>query len=84
MEMDLVIRIWFFVRDLHNHIADPHFQQFSGKAYASSFTVYRGQELLQTHFNQMFKTKDGLLSFNNFLSTCLNQEVSIIFAESNL
>ncbi|CAF1103261.1 unnamed protein product [Rotaria sp. Silwood1] len=34
-------------------------------------------------FNELVKTTGGLLSFNNFLSTSLDREVSLAFAESN-
>jgi hypothetical protein len=48
-----------------------------------TLTIYRGQGFSQTDFDQLKKTQGGLLSFNNFLSTSLNQEISLAFAESN-
>jgi hypothetical protein len=79
MEVDLIIKMGFFVQDLHNHIAALH----GGQDHTSSFTVYRGQGLSQTDFEQLMKTKGGLLSFNNFLLTILDRAVSFAFAESN-
>ncbi|CAF2644176.1 unnamed protein product [Rotaria sp. Silwood2] len=73
----------FFLQDLHKKIADLHAQQFAGYAHPNSFTVYRGQGLLQRHFDQMVKIKCRLLSFNNFLSTSLDREVSLAFARNN-
>jgi tetratricopeptide (TPR) repeat protein len=83
MEVDLIIRMGFFIRDLHNHIAELHTEQYGGQNHSDSFIVYRGQGLSQTDFNQLMETKGGLMSFNNFLSTSRNQQVSLAFAESN-
>jgi tetratricopeptide (TPR) repeat protein len=83
MEVDLIIKMGFFVRDLHNHIAMLHSKQYGGHHGSDSFTVYRGQGLSQTDFDELMKTKGGLMSFNNFLSTSLDRAVSLAFAESN-
>jgi tetratricopeptide (TPR) repeat protein len=80
MEVDLIIKMGFFVRDLHNHIATLYSEQYGGKNHSDSFTVYRGQGLSQKDFDQLMKTKGGLLSFNNFLSTSKNGDVSLGFA----
>jgi tetratricopeptide (TPR) repeat protein len=83
MEVDLIIKMGFFVRDLHKHIAKLHTEQYGGHHGSDSFMVYRGQGLSQTDFDQLKKTQGGLLSFNNFLSTSLDRQVSRAFAESN-
>ena len=83
MEVDLIIKIGFFVRDLHQHLVILHSEQYDGHHHLNTFTVYRGQGLSQTHFDQLMQTKDGLMSFNNFLSTSLDQSVSFAFADSN-
>ena len=83
MDVDLIIKMGFFLRDLHQHITVLHFEQYGGQNQSSSFIVYRGQGLSQADFEQLRKTKGGLLSFNNFLSTSLDQAVSFAFAESN-
>jgi tetratricopeptide (TPR) repeat protein len=84
MEVDLIIKMGFFVQDLHNHIATLHAEQYGGHHHHSdSFIVYRGQGLSQTDFDQLMKTKGGLMSFNNFLSTSLDRAVSFTFADSN-
>jgi hypothetical protein len=53
MNVDIIIKMGFFI-DHHS---------------ANSFTVYRGQDMSKVDFEQMVKTKGGLISFNNFLST---------------
>ncbi len=82
MEVNLITTMGFFVRDLHEHIAALHSQQYGGHNHSDSFTVYRGQGLSQTDFNQLQTTQGGLLAFNNFLSTSLDRAVSLAFAES--
>jgi tetratricopeptide (TPR) repeat protein len=82
MEVNLITTMGFFVRDLHEHIAALHSKQYGGHHHSDSFTVYRGQGLSQTDFNQLQTTHGGLLAFNNFLSTSLDRAVSLAFAES--
>jgi tetratricopeptide (TPR) repeat protein len=84
MEVDLIIKMGFFVRDLHNHIAVLHSEQYNELNQSNSFTLYRGQGLSPTDFDQLMKTKGGLMSFNNFLSTSRNRAVSFAFAASNV
>jgi len=83
MEVDLIIQMGFFIRDLHKHIDELHSAQFGKERHSSSFTVFRGQGLSQTDFHQLMKTEHGLISFNNFLSTSYDQTVAFAFAESN-
>lgn len=80
MEVDIIIKAGFFIRDLHRHIARLHSEQ----NHAASFVVYRGQGLSQTDFDQLMKTIGGLLSFNNFLSTSKNRQVSLKFAHDTM
>ncbi|CAF3096501.1 unnamed protein product [Rotaria socialis] len=82
MEIDLIIRMGFFIRDLHGAIFKLHRKQYVEQANMTSFTTFRGQGLSKTDFDKMFKTQGGLLSFNNFLSTSKNREISLEFAQS--
>jgi hypothetical protein len=50
-------------------IENLHKAQFSDHRTGKIFTVYRGQGLLNTDFEQMKETKSGFVSFNNFFST---------------
>jgi hypothetical protein len=72
----------FFIADLHRHIVELHAEQFGNQYSPASFTVYRGQGLSKTDFEQMLKTKGGLMSFNNFLSTSKQREVSLAFCST--
>jgi tetratricopeptide (TPR) repeat protein len=84
MEVDLIVKMGFFIRDLHNHIATLHAEQYGGRTHSEFFTVYRGQGLSQTDFDQMKNTQGGLLAFNNFLSTSQNRDVSERFARRTM
>jgi tetratricopeptide (TPR) repeat protein len=80
MEVDLIINMGFFIRDLHKHIAQLHSEQYTGHSHSDSFIVYRGQGLSRTNFDQLMKTRGELLSFNNFLSTSKNRQTALDFA----
>ncbi|CAF4415464.1 unnamed protein product, partial [Adineta steineri] len=69
MDVDMIIRMGFFITDLHRDIQRLHSEQFDGEQSDKTFTVYRGQGLSKEDFTKMTKTEGGLLSFNNFLST---------------
>jgi tetratricopeptide (TPR) repeat protein len=83
MDAQIIIKIGFFIRDLHHHIAHLHSEQYFGSSHSGPFTVYRGQGLFCEDFERLIKTKGGLISFNNFLSTSKNRDVSFVFAEAN-
>jgi tetratricopeptide (TPR) repeat protein len=84
LEAKAIIKIGFFLRDLHHQIAELHRKQ-GGSYHTKPFTVYRGQGLSTTDFEKFCKTKKGgLISFNNFLSTSTDREVSLEFAQTAL
>jgi tetratricopeptide (TPR) repeat protein len=83
MDVDITIKMGFFIGDLHRHIEKLHSEQFKDHQSGNSFTVYRGQGMSKTDFDQMTRTKGGLISFNSFLSTSKDHAVSFLFAESN-
>ena len=80
--VDIIIKMGFFIGDLHRHIEELHKEQFGDHHTSTTLTVYRGQGLSKTDFEEMTKTKGGLMSFNNFLSTSKDRNVSLAFAES--
>jgi tetratricopeptide (TPR) repeat protein len=83
-DVDIIIKMGFFIGELHRHIEKLHKEQFGGHDIGNSFTVYRGQALSTKDFETLKDTKGGLLSFNNFLSTSKDQTVSLPFAHSAL
>ncbi|CAF1584548.1 unnamed protein product, partial [Adineta steineri] len=83
MDADIIITMGFFLRDVHGQIQQLYEQQVS--SYGSEpFLVYRGQGLMKSDFEKLQKTKGGLISFNNFLSTSTDKNVSIGFAHGAL
>jgi tetratricopeptide (TPR) repeat protein len=84
MNVEIVMKMGFFMYDVHHHIEQLHAEQFNGHQSDMTFTVYRGQGMSTEHFEQMKKTKGGLMAFNNFLSTSKNRDFSLPFALNNL
>ncbi|CAF3820928.1 unnamed protein product, partial [Adineta steineri] len=80
MDVDIILQMGFFISDLHHDIQRLHSEQFHSQKSGKIFTVYRGQCLSNEDFIEMTKTIGGLLSFNNFLSTSTNRDVSLCFA----
>jgi tetratricopeptide (TPR) repeat protein len=80
MDMDIIIKMGFFISDLHRHIEQLHSEQFNDRQSDNSFTVYRGHGMSKWDFDQMTKLMGGLVSFNNFLSTSKDRDVSLDFA----
>jgi tetratricopeptide (TPR) repeat protein len=84
MDVELIIKMGFFISDLHREIEQMHSKQFNGYQSVTTFTVYRGQDMSTEHFEQMKKAKGGLLTFNNFLSTSKVRDVALRFARGAL
>jgi tetratricopeptide (TPR) repeat protein len=79
-DVDIIIKMGFFINDLHRQIETLHKEQLGGYQAGGTFIVYRGQSLSKTNFDQLTNTKGGLMSFNNFLSTSKDRNVSFGFA----
>ncbi|CAM2726743.1 unnamed protein product [Rotaria socialis] len=79
----VLIQMGFFLSDLHQQIEKLYKQQVS-QYHENVFTVFRGQGLSEADFEKLANNKDGFISFNNFLSTSTNRDISRCFAESNL
>ena len=81
MDADLIIKLGFFIGDLHRQIEQLHQEQFGDQSSNQRFTVYRGQGMAKGEFEKMAATTGGLLSFNCFLSTSKDDKVSLGFAQ---
>jgi tetratricopeptide (TPR) repeat protein len=81
MDADLIIKLGFFIGDLHRQIEQLHKEQFVDPSFNQSFSVYRGQGVDKEQFEKMTTNKGGLLSFNFFLSTSKDRNVSLDFAQ---
>ncbi|CAF1509101.1 unnamed protein product, partial [Rotaria sp. Silwood1] len=78
-DVETVITMGFFLRDLHQKIKELQ----SKSDQQESFIVYRGQAMTNYDFEKLRECKGGLFSFNNFLSTSIDKQVSLMYAESN-
>ncbi|CAF1494624.1 unnamed protein product [Adineta ricciae] len=84
MDGDVLVRMGFFVNDLHRNIEQLHKEQFVNTPWSSLvFTVYRGQGLSHSDFEELKNTIGGLMSFNSFFSTSMQRDVSFSYAKSN-
>ena len=43
MDVDHIIKLGFFINDLHRHIEQLHLEQFTDQNSHKNFTIYRGQ-----------------------------------------
>ena len=84
LDGDIIIKLGFFISDLHRDIDKLHKEQFGGRSSNKTLTLYRGQGMNNDDFNKMKETKGGLLSFNCFLSTSKNRTISLEFANEAL
>lgn len=82
LAVDTILKMGFFIRDLHRHIEKRHKEQVNN--YKGCFTVYRGQGLSEADSEKLEQTKGGLMSFDNFLCTSRNRKVSKDSARSAL
>jgi tetratricopeptide (TPR) repeat protein len=82
-EVDTIIKMGFFIQDLHRQIEELHKEQ-SNDQQKRSFIVYRGQGLSKGDFEKLIKAKGGLMSFNIFLSTSKKRKVSLEFSQDAL
>jgi tetratricopeptide (TPR) repeat protein len=79
-DVNIIIKMGFFIADLHRHIEQLHSEQFGGHHFDKIFKVYRGQSMSKEAFEELRKTQGGLMSFNNFLSTSKDRQNSHEFA----
>jgi hypothetical protein len=71
----------FFIHNLHWQMEKLHKAQHT-QYENTTFIVYRGQGLFKNDLEKVQQTIGGLMSFNSFLSTSNNRNVSEVFAES--
>ncbi|CAF1535896.1 unnamed protein product, partial [Rotaria sp. Silwood1] len=83
LDGDIIIRMGFYLCDVHRQIENLHSKQIN-KYHGKTLLLYRGQGLLTADFEKITKNKGGLISFNNFLSTSKNRNISLGFAKDAL
>ena len=83
LDVETTIMMGFFIRDLHRYLEQLYMVQ-PIEDRSESFIVYRGQGLPAADFDQIKRSRNGLMSFNSFLSTSRNRLVSLKFAARGL
>ena len=53
MDVDIIVKMGFFVCALHQQITSLHAEQYGSQHPSNLFTVYRGQGLSQVDFDQL-------------------------------
>lgn len=84
MDVDVMIKLGFFISDLHRQIQELHRKQLDNHDSNQHITVYRGQGMEKEAFKKLAASTGGILAFNCFLSTSKNREVSLGFAKNAL
>ncbi|CAF3509948.1 unnamed protein product [Rotaria sp. Silwood1] len=79
-DVEIIIKMGFFLRDVHQHIKQLYMQMEQHDV----FTVYRGNGMSNVDFDEIRKKQGGLMAFNTFLSTSLNENISLEFAQKSL
>lgn len=76
LDVDVFIKMGFFLRDLDQQIKRSYEEQSNNPI---PLMVYRGQGMNTEDFEKLRQCPNGLLSFNNFVSTSANQNVAEMF-----
>jgi len=77
-DVEAIMKMGFFIQDLHRQIQQLHLETHP----STKILLYRGQGLSNADLIKIRNCKGGLLSFNNFLSTSEDREISLILADS--
>ena len=75
---DWMIRLGFFIQDLHRQIKQIHFEANP----TMSFTTFRGQGMSNEDFEKFLERKGCLYAFHNINSTSTDRETALNFANS--
>jgi hypothetical protein len=77
-DIGILIQMGFFIQDIHREIQRLH----SKVNKQNRLTVYRGQGITQEDFHKIVDNVNGFLSFNNFLVTTTDKDLSLTYARS--
>jgi hypothetical protein len=60
INVELIIKMGFFIGDLHRHIEQLYNEQFKNQHTGNSFTVYRGQGMAMNEFEQIERNEEWI------------------------
>ncbi|CAF2038558.1 unnamed protein product [Rotaria magnacalcarata] len=84
MDVVTLIKMGFFIFDLQQYIFKLHAQQKIAHQNSKFCIVYRGQGISQKDFDQMKRSRNQLLSFNNFLCASKCRNIAMNYARQAL
>ena len=76
-DIELIMKMGFYIQDFYREAE----RRRSQLKIDSKMVSYRGQGLSDHEFEKLRDSTGGLLSFNSFLSTSRDRDVSLMFAE---
>ncbi|CAF1677957.1 unnamed protein product, partial [Adineta ricciae] len=80
VDIDAMVNMGFFLRDIHKQIQKLQLEQFSDQSANDIFKAYRGQGLSKEKLKRLIQNEKGLIIFHNFLSTSKDYKVSLDLA----
>ena len=80
-DINMIALMGFVLKDIHQQISALYLQK---QDKTKPFTVYRGQGMNNVEFEKLKTNKQGMMTFNSFLSTTTNLETAKIFMHRNL
>jgi hypothetical protein len=84
IDINILTKMTFFIRDLHRQIEQVHKEQVREYGTNNNFTVYHGQGIPKSTFEEMEKTKSGFITFTGFFCASTDRRVSFNFAHRNV
>ena len=78
-DIEILNKITFFIRDLHRQIQDLHLKSIDKK----NLIVYYEQRISHEQFEKLQMNMNGFISFNTFLLTTIDRELSLNFLEQS-
>ncbi|CAF2051606.1 unnamed protein product [Rotaria magnacalcarata] len=78
-DVTMLFVMGFFIRDLHLQLIELQETDIENQSFS---ILYRGQGMTIKDFERLHQQIGGLISFNNFLSTSSDHDVSLMFARS--
>ena len=80
-DIESIMKMGFYMHDLHTQIVIYYEEQRKSRAQ-HTFAVYRGQAISHEELEKIKTSQGGLLSFNSFLSTSLDEKIALTFCKN--
>ena len=78
-DFEIIYKLAFFIRDLHREIKKAYLQIHSCQYHP--ICLYRAARMTKAEFENLERNQDGLLAFNDFVTTTLERVIALKFAQ---